>query len=209
MSNPLSLRSLVGISLGLHISALGIFGFSFPGAPVPASSQLVFLGDILPRNAAFPSAVIQRRFCPRCFLSEPNVASAPLVESPIIYTGEAVKPAAKMARAMPVFQPGPVAGKNPLQNTASVLMFHPLLPYQLQLYFKDRETVHIELMFDIVSQEGKEYIVVKRKISSGSLDADLLCSRYIGHYLFIQRSSFAANKWQSVKIDLSKQGEGD
>jgi hypothetical protein len=90
------------------------------------------------------------------------------------------------------------------QQKESVLVFHPLLPYQLQLYFKDRQTVHIELMFNIISGRENKAIVVKRKISSGNLEADLLSLRYISHYLFIQRARFQPNNWQTVKIDLSR-----
>jgi len=46
--------------------------------------------------------------------------------------------------------------------------------------------------------------VIKRKISSGNLEVDLLTMRYIGHYLFIQQKRFTPNNWQTVKIDLSE-----
>ncbi|MFA5362975.1 MAG: hypothetical protein WC335_07025 [Candidatus Omnitrophota bacterium] len=84
------------------------------------------------------------------------------------------------------------------------LTFHPLLPQHFPLYFKDRQTAHIEIMFNIASTHGDEHaVVMQRKISSGNLEADLLSMRYIGHYLFIQEKRFAPDKWQTVKIDLS------
>ncbi len=84
------------------------------------------------------------------------------------------------------------------------LTFHPLLPQQFPLYFKDRQTAHIEIMFKIASTHGEEHaVVMQRKISSGNLEADLLSMRYIGHYLFIQEKSFTPDKWRTVKIDLS------
>jgi hypothetical protein len=212
MSDLLSLRNLLAVSLGLHISALGMFGFSFPPVVLPPANRMVFLGNILPQKALFPAAVTRDNSCsgrPSAQLSLPVALLARPGESPAPYVRESAKPAVTMERPMPGFPALAAAGEKPPQGAASVLTFHPLLPYGLQLYFKDREAVHIELEFNIVSENGKDYIVVKRKISSGNLDADLLCSRYISHYLFIQRLGFAANKWQSVKIDLSKQRGGD
>lgn len=89
----------------------------------------------------------------------------------------------------------------------SVLMFYPSLPHYFNLYFKDRQAVHIELMFNIASDGLKNSIEIKRKISSGNLEADLLSIRYISQYLFIRQKGFAHNKWQSVKIDLSAKND--
>lgn len=85
----------------------------------------------------------------------------------------------------------------------SVIIFHPLLPYHFLLYFKDRQTVHIELKFYIKSPDNPGAILTKRKISSGNLEVDLLAKRYIGHYLFFQGKRFLPREWHSVKIDLS------
>ena len=85
-----------------------------------------------------------------------------------------------------------------------VITFHPLLPQHFILYFKDRQTAHIEVMFNIASAgRNVNHIMLQRKISSGNLEADLLSMRYIGHYLFIQEKRFVPDKWQTVKIDLS------
>jgi len=83
------------------------------------------------------------------------------------------------------------------------IVLHPLLPYTFTLYFKDRQVAHVELMFNISGSPEKKAIDLKRKISSGNLEADLVTMRYISHYLFIQQASFSPDKWQSVKIDLS------
>ena len=91
-----------------------------------------------------------------------------------------------------------------VRRKESVLMFYPELPYEFTLYFNDRQTVHIELAYKISMFAGdNKSIAVKRKISSGNLDADLLTMRYIGHYLFIQQNNLSADTWQTVKIDLS------
>ncbi|MFH0762395.1 MAG: hypothetical protein V1925_00710 [Candidatus Omnitrophota bacterium] len=92
----------------------------------------------------------------------------------------------------------------PLEKRDPMLLFHPVLPYGFSLYFKDRQVAHVEVMFNIESAGPRNSIAVKRKISSGNLEVDLLCARYIGHYLFIEQARFAPDKWQTVKIDLSE-----
>jgi len=90
-----------------------------------------------------------------------------------------------------------------LKRKEATLVFHPLLPYSFPLYFKDRQVAHVELFFRISAIHDKTMIEVKRKISSGSLEVDLLSARYIKHYLFIQQSRFTRDTWQTVRIDLS------
>ena len=87
------------------------------------------------------------------------------------------------------------------------IMLYPQLPYSFLLYFKDRQLVHIELMFNIMLNAQQNTILIKRKKSSGNLEADLLSMRYISHYLFIQQARFTPNSWQTVKIDLSARNE--
>jgi hypothetical protein len=87
------------------------------------------------------------------------------------------------------------------------ITLHPHLPYNFLLYFKNRQIVHIELMFNIISHGKTNSITIKRKIASGNLEADLLSMRYINHYLFVQQSRFMPNKWQVVKIELSAKND--
>ena len=89
----------------------------------------------------------------------------------------------------------------------SVVMFYPHLPYHFLLYFKDRQTVHIELAFIVAGTAQNNTIAIKRKISSGNLEADLLTARYLSHYLFIQQMGFPTNTWQTVKIELSPKND--
>jgi hypothetical protein len=91
----------------------------------------------------------------------------------------------------------------PAPKKESVIMFYPPLPYHFALYFKDRQAVHMEIMFNITSLGDTNSIEIKRKISSGNLEADLLSMRYLNPYLFIQQKRFAPNSWHTVKIDLS------
>ena len=86
-------------------------------------------------------------------------------------------------------------------------MFYPRLPPYFSLYFKDRQVAHMELMFKITSSLKNSSISIKRKISSGNLEADLLCMRYINHYLFVQQGIFTSGDWQAVKIELSAKND--
>lgn len=92
---------------------------------------------------------------------------------------------------------------SPARRHEPSIVFHPLLPYDFALYFKDRQVAHVELMFNMARSGGKILPIIKRKISSGNLEVDLLSIRYIGRYLFIQEADFAPNSWRTVKIDLS------
>lgn len=82
------------------------------------------------------------------------------------------------------------------------IMFYPEIPYHFLLYFKDRQVANIEIMFNLTPGKEANYINIKRRVSSGSLEADLLSMRYLSHYLFVQQNRFAPNKWQAVKIEL-------
>jgi hypothetical protein len=87
------------------------------------------------------------------------------------------------------------------------IMFYPLLPYTFPIYFKDRQVAHVELEFQIKPQPLKNSIMVKRKISSGNPEVDLLSMRYIKQYLFIKQANFSLNDWHTVKIDLSAKND--
>lgn len=95
----------------------------------------------------------------------------------------------------------------PLRKKEPVIIFHPFLPHNFSLYFKDRQVAHVELMFNIVPKDEYSSILIKRKITSANLEVDLLSMRYIGHYLFIQQANFTPNFWQTVKIDLSAKND--
>lgn len=201
-------NTLIISSLG-HLMVFSLFSFSFnqnnPGNREPA---LVFWGQILPKASLDFQPLIQAsglRISPKLdtvlpqkvspqFLAYPDYSLKPAVEFPF----NTEKPSFTSADIIPEVFP---------QKKDSPIMFHPLLPYQLQLYFKDRQAVHIELMFNIVSLGGKNSVLIKRKISSGNLEADLLSLRQINHYLFIQQARFARNSWQTVKIDLSPKND--
>jgi hypothetical protein len=85
----------------------------------------------------------------------------------------------------------------------SVVMLYPRLPPHFSLYFTDRQTVHIELRYTAITQGQTHAVILRRKISSGNLEADLLAMRRLSHYLFIRQADIPLDSWQTVKIDLS------
>jgi len=205
-----NLKNTLLLSLAGHILALSLFTLSFGKNPRGLNyGTLLFWGDILPRA----DLLFRAPGKPLGIPGLPENASRAILPQVSAQEGRAavikynLKPFARFvysAQDKPVMlQEAPAVFGRPARKD-SQLISHPLLPYQLQLYFRDRQAVHIELMFNIISGKGNKAIAVKRKISSGNLEADLLCLRYISHYLFIQQARFAPNKWQTVKIDLSK-----
>lgn len=199
-------RNTIIISLLGHITLFSLFSFSFGKIILKIEyAPLVFLGQILPKtDLSIYQNNIQHKN--RIFNKRPDTSLLDNVNSGVFSaTVPNLKPAVPIgfnkekSSLLPAVAPLVYLHK----RKESVIMFHPLLPYQLQLYFKDRQVVHIELMFNIISGREKNSILIKRRISSGNLEADLLSVRYIGHYLFIQQARFQANNWQTVKIDLS------
>ena len=81
------------------------------------------------------------------------------------------------------------------------IMFYPKIPYHFLIYFKDRQTAHMEVDF-YISPKGK-ILNLRRKISSGNPEVDLLIMRNLTHFLNLVKSNFALDSWQTVKIDLS------
>lgn len=200
-----SKRSLA-ISLAGHLAAFSIFSLSF-GALLPKAdfTAVSFWGAVLGRSqVTAPQPPFQRPGF--------NLAKSPLrlpdktPAAPLPIGGYYLKPPITASFAgqknipiesLPVLPPS-------LKKREPMLLFHPALPYGFQLYFSDRQVAHVELSFNIGSGGSRSSIAVKRKISSGNLEVDLLCIRYIGHYLFIEQERFAPDYWQAVKIDLSE-----
>jgi len=87
------------------------------------------------------------------------------------------------------------------KKTDSSLMFYPPMPYHFLLYFKDRQTAHMEVAFYISSKS--KVVGMKRMISSGNPEVDLLIMRNLNHFLNICKSNLKLGSWQTVKVDLS------
>jgi len=201
-------RNTIVISLLGHITLFGLFSFSF-GRMIFKSeyAPLVFWGQILP-GTDLNICRNNIRHKNHIFNRNPDTSVLDNVDSGVFSaTVYDLKPAVPIAinKEKSLFLRAAASELYVPPKKESVIMFHPLLPYQLQLYFKDRQSVHIELMFNIIPGKEKNSIVIKRKVSSGNLEADLLSLRYIGHYLFIQQARFQPGNWQTVKIDLSLQ----
>lgn len=200
-----ALGKTILFSLLGHVAAFSIFSFSFgQRMPSPDYNSASFLGQVLSPSdlsTQAPAVNIRQEIMPR-------------LDPALIRTPEREIPGAGSYYLRPTlnlpfnpdktaFTPAP-SGLHPAKIMQKpVIMLYPELPYNFLLYFKDRQEVHIELEFNILSSGFRKSIAIKRKISSGNLEADLLSMRYIGHYLFIEHSNFPQDSWQTVKIDLS------
>lgn len=206
------LKKSIVISVCGHLALFSVFNLSFGKALFKLDCPTVnFWGQILPKSAMVSSASSVNLI--RGFLiSSPNkLLVSQKVSSLSVTTQYHIKPQVILGNRQEKidFIPKPLSPSYfSLRRKESVVMLHPQLPYYFNLLFKDRETVHIELQFNIVMSKNRRYTVVKRKISSGNLEADLLSMRYIGHYLSIQNKKFFPNAWQTIKIDLSIRNSG-
>jgi hypothetical protein len=204
----IAFKKILLISFACHACLILFFGFSFgKKQPVLHYSPAVFWGQILnaydfSRTAPPDFSGIGRLFAGdflKALRPAAKAANTSAFETPCL------KPEITMPllRAKQDLSPA-LANLHAPKRKEPVITFHPLLPQHFILYFKDRQTAHIEVMFKVVSG-GKDVnpIILERKISSGNLEADLLSMRYIGHYLFIQEKRFVPDTWHTAKIDLS------
>jgi hypothetical protein len=213
------LKECLVISLLSHVTLFSLFSLSF-GNKIPAANYTTvsFLGQWLFASQVKPGALtfqtkdpdrthlktIFKKNSSKILLGENEGGASypfdyyvkPLL-APDTITGNQKAPL--LLKTAP--------GKPPLVKKEQTVIFHPLLPYSFPLYFHDRQVAHVELMFKIAPAGAKNSILIKRKISSGNLEVDLLSMRYIGHYLFIQQKGFVPADWQTVKIDLSARQE--
>lgn len=206
MKNGIFIKT-VFISLLGHLTVFGFFSFSFGNRiPVADYSAVSFWGAILSgAQTGYPLASVGQAGTAQLIsagfqppgnargsagynLSYPSLKPEYLVE----FQKQRMPPPSR-----PLVLPVPAKRKE------QVFIFHPLLPQNFFLYFNDRQVAHVELMFKIASAASGSPVMIKRKISSGSLEADLLTMRYMEHYLFLQRNRFPPDIWQTVKIDLS------
>ena len=200
-----TLKKTLVFSLLGHLAVFSVFSFSF-GYKYPKADYAVvaFWGQIL-RNYDLNPQI----FKPRQIPIKPHFQVSSQATNNISISSPYLKPTINLT-----FNPEKIIFVEKTSNAPfikrrkeAVLMFYPLLPYHFLLYFKDRQTAHIELLFNVTSAEKTNSITIKRKISSGNLEADLLTMRYISHYLFIEQARFTPNNWQAVKIDLSTKND--
>ena len=204
-------KKTVFISLLGHITVFSIFSFSFGDRFFRADyTNVSFRGAILRSYDLISSHAFTRPDIKKLFLKRTDISTLdnknrtfPLISSYYL------KPGVKLVfnQDKIIFRQKPAVTLPVTRRKESIIMFHPVLPYNFLLYFKDRQVVHIELMFNLISSGQTHSIVIKRKISSGNLEADLLSMRYISHYLFIQQARFLKNNWQTVKIELTPKND--
>jgi len=207
-------KKSIFISVLSHIAVFGLFSLSFGNKILPADyPSVAFLGQLLPYFQVTPPAVVtknnshpEQNEIKSIFAKNPDKAILKKIvgDSPYI-SHYYLKPALGLAfnNEKGLFVTKTKILPPPLPKREQAVILHPLLPHSFPLYFKDRQVAHVELMFQIIPAGIRNSIRVKRKISSGNLEVDLLSMRYIGHYLFIQQKSFIPNIWRIVKIDLS------
>jgi len=205
MKNPV-LKKTIFISLLGHITVFSIFGLSF-GTRIPAVeyASVSFWGQFLGSSQVTQPINTDpglRKFVSRYYFPA-KAGSRPILSDwrkkpPFSLVFDREKEAFIEKFKPPLFSSG---------RKELMIIFHPLLPYGFTLYFKDRQVAHVELMFKMLPAGTRNSILIKRKISSGNLEVDLLTLRYIGHYLFIHKTCLFPNNWQTVKIDLSAKND--
>lgn len=222
MSSPF-LRQAIAISILGHITLFSTFSLSF-GPKVSASNfaRVYFWGGILRTSDLMSSHILGVRNMGIGFLGKSEILALDRINQKnllsngghftdgkgsgyVQYNNRFEKPLVSLAfnqEKIVLIREANTLSFMPAKKEPAI-MFYPKLPYHFALYFKDRQNVHIELMFQSISGYKRNYVLVKRRVSSGNLEADLLSVRYISRYLFIKQRNFSPNKWQTVKIDLS------
>ncbi|MBM3246654.1 MAG: hypothetical protein FJZ13_04950 [Candidatus Omnitrophica bacterium] len=206
---PASFKKSILISLLGHIVVFGIFSLSF-GDKIPALNYSVIFswGAILRSSDLIAKESFRIEGIKEIFSRKsdavPLYKDKAKIDYPLI-SNYYQKPRADLSfdKAKSIFMAQVSVLPALTSRKSQVIMFYPSLPYHFLLYFKDRQIAHIELAFSINPAENKNYIMIKRRISSGNLEADLLAIRYVSHYLFIQQANFPSDNWQKVKIELS------
>ncbi|MDD4980865.1 MAG: hypothetical protein PHC54_06350 [Candidatus Omnitrophica bacterium] len=202
------LKQAILISFAGHLTLFSLFSFSFgPKVPQADFTNISFRGAILRVRdlTDSPNPLISNRRAiaaaqktEMLLLDKINHESFPEARD---YAKPQVTLTSSEDKAVFIKELKPRITLTPRKEPP--IIFYPKLPYNFALYFKDRQVAHIELMFAIIPAAERNSVLIKRKISSGNLEVDLLTMRYIGHYLFIQEAAFAPANWQTAKIDLS------
>lgn len=201
-------KKTIIISTLSHLAIFCIFGISF-GRIVPKVNygNLSFWGQVL-NNSQVSKPVSTVKGLPYSVISHSSrdyLSSISNPQEPYLWSGGFVKPSSTLESnsKKAVFIEKFNIQIPQARKIKPAIIFHPLLPYSFSIYFKDRQIAHVELMFKTTNVERINPIIIKRRISSGNLEVDLLCKRYIERYLFMHRYTQAINSnWQTVKIDL-------
>jgi hypothetical protein len=203
------LKKTILISAFGHAVVFGLFSFSFGHRMQKLNyAPLIFWGDLFRNSEVRAPQISQSASGTMALIHGPGTIaladrgrrSLPLPEKFFIkpLSGPVV------ISEKTAFMDPPALKPAILRKNEPTVILHPLLPYGFKLYFRDRQVAHMELEFRIEPFGQRNPITLKRKVSSGNLEVDLLSMRYIWHYLFIQPAKFSPNDWQTVKIDLSE-----
>ncbi len=200
-----ALKEAVFISLLGHAAVFGVFTLSFGPRQLPLDfTGVSFRGSVL----------CQRDLTPRdytCCSFSRSLAAAPITgfkSRPIPAVAgleHSLKPEAFFDSGSKIFwQPDlPLLSPPGEKDAKSVVMLYPALGFNPSLYFKDRRQVHLELAYRSVRTCPDAYsVMLRRKISSGNLEADLLSMRSLSRYLLIRQLQ-PDDSWHTVKIELS------
>ena len=203
-------RKTILISLAGHLAMFGFFSFSF-GRRIPLASypEVYFRGAVLSGYDLISRRMSPAKDIKEAFFKNPDTANIDKKRSdypPISDYYFKPQVASSFAQEKTIFKPQEQLVFSP-KKRESVIMLYPPLPYHFMLYFKDRQAVHIEIGFKVtpVPFLAVNSIEIKRKISSGNLEVDLLSMRYLTPYLFMQQNNFTPGDWHAVKIDLTPQ----
>ena len=195
----IAFRRIIFLSVFLHLAAFSLISLSFKyRIEDPGYANLYFLGKIFTsRDIATIGGINQHKQdnVPVSLPAVPLLPSKsyyrPLLAGSIALTKESnIKAGVDVPAEFP-------------ERKSPGMVFYPVLPYDFALYFNDRQVAHVELKYRAQDAINPDYISLKRSISSGNLEADLLTMRYIQRHLFIERLRSNPAAWQTVKIDLS------
>lgn len=202
-----TLKHTIIISICSHVLAFGFFGFSFGGKlPDLSLYNVTFLGNIM-KNYEMTS---RYKLEDNDFLkdaSKKNIFLPDIKNKIRTKDFDAfLKPSAHFSA---LSSRGEVKINSevftfPKRSKEPTITFYPILPSHFSLYFRDRNQAHIELEYAPQGDTLRNIFVVRRKISSGNLEVDLLAQRYIEQYLSAYHSQQNFTGWKTVKIDLEQ-----
>ena len=192
------------ISIICHIFCFNNIELTFNNNLAEGSSEpskIFFLGPILQKQGFHPQST-RKAECPINMLNIRTFTDILRTKSSSVYKldSDFKKPPLINAFDNKIVYLKPPQAPN-IKEAKSSIMFYPPIPYHFLLYFKDRQTAHMEAVF-YISTQGK-VAEIKRKISSGNPEVDLLIMRNLTHFLNACKSRFVLDSWQTVKVDLS------
>jgi hypothetical protein len=193
------------VSCAFHGITAALFTFSFGRVlPAPSVTETHFLGqllnswDIVPEMAAATGMVRTREGVDALLPAAKSRARAVPEQLPFaaLKPGRAVVIVPEKGSAAFHQVPFPV-------RVEPVITFYPHLSPNILLYFKDRQNIHMELGYMMELRQGRPKVQVRRRVSSGNLEADLLSMRYIGRSLMLHQVYLEPSHWYRAKIDLA------